>query len=154
MFEERERRYVEAARIGRLATADGEGRPNAVPVCFALTGDRIATPIDEKPKDASPETLRRSRDVRANPRVSLVVDHYAEDWSRLGWVQIRGTATHLSPDDPDHAPAVAALRAKYDQYADHALEERPVIELSPGNVLSWGELEPEGARERVNGDRE
>lgn len=141
MFQERERRFVERARVGRLATADAEGRPHAVPVCFALVGDRLVTPIDEKPQDAGANALRRSRDVEENPRVALVVDRYSEDWSRLGWVQIRGTATHLAPDEPPHPSAVRALREKYDQYADHALEERPIVRISPGHVLSWGRLE-------------
>jgi PPOX class probable F420-dependent enzyme len=145
MFSARERRYVETARVGRLATADAEGRPNAVPVCFALDGDRVVTAIDEKPKTVGPDALRRVRDVRANPAVALVVDHYVEDWSALGWVQIRGTAAYLAPDDDGHTAACAALRAKYDQYADHALDERPAIRIDPGRVLSWGDLErPEG----------
>lgn len=147
MFGPRERAYVEAARVGRLATADADGRPHAVPVCFAFAGDRIVTPIDEKPKTVPPEGLRRSRDVRENPRVALVVDHYLEDWSELGWVQVRGTATHLSPGESGHAEAVVALRGEYDQYADHALEERPVIRIEPGSVRSWGDLErPDGTR--------
>jgi PPOX class probable F420-dependent enzyme len=140
MFDERERDYVESARVGRLATADGAGRPRAVPVCFALVDDELVTPVDEKPKEGSPETLRRVRDVRENSRVTLVVDHYTEDWSRLGWVQIRGTATVCSPDDAVQPPAVAALREKYDQYLDHALEDRLVIRIAPGSVVSWGDL--------------
>lgn len=141
MFERQERRYLETARIGRLATADAEGCPHVVPVCFAFADDDIVTPIDEKPKDVSPAALRRSRDVRENPRVALVADHYTEDWARLGWVQVRGAAALVAPGDPAHAAAVSALREKYDQYADHALEERPVIRLAPGSVRSWGALE-------------
>lgn len=141
MFRDRERRFVERARVGRLATADAEGRPHVVPVCFAFVGDRLVTPIDEKPQDVAANALRRSRDVEENPRVALVVDRYSEDWSRLGWVQVRGTATHLAANEPSHPPAVRALREKYDQYADHALEERPIVRVSPGHVLSWGRLE-------------
>lgn len=153
MFSPGERRYVEGARVGRLATADADGRPHVVPVCFALVdeGDAsddgnapdgwIATPIDEKPKDAGPADLRRVRDVGENPRVALVVDHWTETWDALGWVQVRGTAEVLSPGDRGHAAAVGALRGKYDQYEDHALEERPVVRIQPGNVVSWGSLE-------------
>ncbi|MEF8840329.1 MAG: TIGR03668 family PPOX class F420-dependent oxidoreductase [Haloarculaceae archaeon] len=141
MFDARERAYVETARVGRLATADAEGRPHVVPVCFAFAGDGIVTPIDEKPQSVPADGLRRSRDVLENPRVALVVDHYTEDWSALGWVQVRGTAAHLTPGEPGYQDAVAALRGKYDQYADHALEERPVVRIEPGSVRSWGELE-------------
>jgi PPOX class probable F420-dependent enzyme len=148
MFDDRERAYLESARIGRLATADAEGRPSAVPVCFALVDDRIGTPIDEKPKDAAPADLRRVRDVEANPRVALVVDQYDEDWSKLGWLQVRGTATILAPGEADHGSFVPALRAKYDQYADHDLESRPVVRIAPGSVLSWGSIDRTDAGEQ------
>ena len=145
MFGVEERRYLETASLGRLATADAEGRPHVVPVCFAFVGDDLVTAIDEKPQSVSPDELRRVRDVRENPRVALVVDHYAEDWSRLGWVQVRGTASRVPPDDPFHATAVTALRAKYDQYAAHTLEERPVLRIAPGSVRSGGPLSrPDG----------
>ena len=96
MFTDAERRYVETARVGRLATADAEARPHAVPVCFAFAGDRIVSPVDEKPKRVGPHRLRRCRDVDENPRVALVVDRYAEDWSRLGWVQVRAAPRRWS----------------------------------------------------------
>jgi len=138
-----ERRYLSAARVGRLATADLEGRPHVVPVCFALQEGDIVSALDEKPKDAEPDELRRVRDVRENPRVALVVDHYLEDWDRLGWVQVRGTAAVLDPGDDGHAGAVAALREKYDQYREHAIEERPVVRIDPGHTVSWDRLDAE-----------
>lgn len=146
MFQDQERQYVETARIGRLATADAEGRPHAVPVCFALVEERIVTPIDEKPQRVSPDALRRSRDISENPRVALLVDHYTDDWSRLGWVQVRGTATHCTPGEDPHSRGVTALRQKYDQYAAHALEDRPLIQISPGSVRSWGRLQRPNVR--------
>lgn len=141
MLEDLERHYVERAPIGRLATADAEGQPHVVPVCFAVVGDDLVTPIDEKPKRVGPEALRRSRDIDENPHVALLVDHYTPDWARLGWVQIRGTATRCSPSEPIHPAAVAALRRKYDQYASHDLDARPIIRISPTAVRSWGRLE-------------
>lgn len=140
MWQEQERQYVETARIGRLATADAEGRPHVVPVCFALVDDHIVIPIDEKPQRVSPDELRRSRDISENPRVALLVDHYTEDWSHLGWVQVRGTATRCVPGEDPHAPGIAALRRKYYQYADHDLENRPLIRITLGSVRSWGTL--------------
>jgi len=140
MFSPAERSFLAAARVARLATADGGGRPHAVPICFAFDGERIVSPVDEKPKDAAPDALRRVRDVRENPRVALVVDRYAEDWAELGWVQVRGTAVVVGADESGHDAAVAALREKYDQYADHALESRPLLRIDPGHVVSWGRL--------------
>lgn len=149
MFSDGEREAIESARVGRLATADAAGRPNVVPVCYALAGGddtplRLVTPIDEKPKTAEPAELRRVRDVRENPRVAVVIDHYTEAWARLWWVQVRGTAVVLGPGDTGHPAAVAALRDRYDQYADHALEERPAIAISPGSIRSWGDLPSPG----------
>jgi PPOX class probable F420-dependent enzyme len=131
-----ERAALEAARVGRLATADADGRPHVVPCCFAFHGDALVSPVDEKPKSTT--DLRRVRNLRENPYAALVVDEYAEDWEALWWVQVRASATVESPDADGHAPAVRALRAKYDQYADHALSERPLLRLDPGRVLSWG----------------
>ena len=136
-----ERRSLEGARVGRLATADGEARPHVVPFCFALDGETVVTPIDEKPKRGRPSDLRRVRDIRENQRVAMVVDHWSEDWERLGWLQLRGTAVLIEPEEPGHAAAVVALRTKYDQYRTHALEERPIIRIQPGSVLAWGQLE-------------
>lgn len=141
MFQSQQREYVESARVGRLATADADGRPHVVPVCFALVDDNVVTAIDEKPQDVSPGELRRSRDIGENPRVALVVDHYTEEWSRLGWVQIRGTATRCGPDREAHADGVCALREKYRQYREHELESRPLIRIAPGTVRSWGHLD-------------
>lgn len=142
MWASEEREYVDTARVGRLATADGEGRPHVVTICFALDGDDIVSAIDEKPQEVAPTDLQRCRNIRANPRVSLLVDHYTENWDDLGWVQIRGTASVLGPEDGDsHESGVAALRAKYDQYAEQDLEARPLVRIDPGSVRSWGTLE-------------
>jgi PPOX class probable F420-dependent enzyme len=130
------RARLRSARVGRLATADADGRPNVVPVCFALAGDRLVTPVDEKPKRTT--DLRRVRDVEENPFVALVVDEYAEDWSTLWWVQVRGRAAVVTPEEAGHGRAVAALRGKYEQYERHALDERPLIRVDPGHVRSWG----------------
>lgn len=141
MFDAAERRYVETARVARLATADAEGRPHVVPICFVLDGDTLLSPIDEKPQTVAAMDLRRSRDIRANSRVAVVVDHYTEDWSRLGWVQLRGSATHRHPGDDGHQKAISDLRSKYDQYDAHDLEERPMIAIHIASVQSWGHLD-------------
>jgi PPOX class probable F420-dependent enzyme len=141
MFDADERAYLTAARVARLATADADGRPHAVPICFALLDDAIVTPIDEKPKANDPDALRRVRDITANPRVAVVADHYHENWDHLGWLKIFGTATIHNPDHDQHPDAVTALRNKYDQYHDHALEHRPIVHITPGSVHNWGDLE-------------
>lgn len=140
MLEPVERRYLDAARIARLATADADGRPHVVPVCFTRRGDVLVSALDEKPKRVDPGDLRRFRNLRANPRAALVVDHYTENWDELGWVQVRGTADILEPSDGAHQPGVTALREKYEQYMTHELDARPLIQIEPGSVTSWGRL--------------
>ena len=135
-----EHAFVADARVGRLATVDGHGRPHAVPICFALVEETVISPLDEKAQTVGPRALRRVQNIEANPHVTVIVDRYVEDWSELCWVQIRGRASLLEADAPAHSAAVDALREKYDQYADHALEERPAIQIEPGSVSSWGDL--------------
>ncbi len=85
------------------------------------------------------------QDLLANSRVTLLVDRWDEDWSRLAWVRAYGTATLLErADDPaEHDLAVTALRAKYRQYLEHALESRPIIRIAVDRVVSWGALSAE-----------
>ena len=124
------------ARVGRLATAGAEGQPHVIPVCFVFDGRSIYSPIDEKPKRSSPHRLRRIRNIEANPRVALVVDHYEEDWRQLRYVLVMGSA-RLLETGTEHARAIALLRQKYPQYRPMRLEERPVIKIMPAHVIAW-----------------
>ena len=123
------------ARVGRLATADSEGRPHVVPCCFALDpdGDVLYSAVDDKPK--STRRLRRLEDVALQPAVSLLVDLYAEDWSTLWWVQARGRG-RLVEDRAERDRAIGLLRAKYPQYATHALDG-PVLAVDLEAIRSW-----------------
>lgn len=130
-------RFLEAQRIARLATADERGRPHVVPVCFALDGDTLYTPIDEKPKRGDYRDLRRLRNIAANPQVQVLFDLYDDaDWSRLRYVQLRGRARVIELAD-EHARAVALLRARYAQYREMTLESRPVIAVDIERVVQW-----------------
>jgi PPOX class probable F420-dependent enzyme len=128
--------FLLAHRVGHLATVDPRGQPHNVPVCFTLLGGRIYIAIDEKPKRVAPERLRRVRNVQANPAVCLVVDDYDEDWSRLAWLQVRGTAT-LVEDPAERSAALAALRARYPQYRAMTLEGRPLLRITPARWVDW-----------------
>jgi len=107
------RRRFAAARVARLATVGADGRPHLVPVTFAVAGDVIVTAVDHKPKRTT--ALRRLANIAANPRVSLLVDEYSEDWTSLWWVRADGPARVVEAG-PDRATAAARLVAKYDQY--------------------------------------
>lgn len=122
-----------SARIARLATADAGGAPHLVPLCFALVGERIVSVVDAKPK-RTPK-LRRLANIRAQPRVNVLVDEYDEDWTRLWWVRADGTA-RIVEGGPEREAAVAALTAKYPQYEDQP-PEGPVVEVTVDRWRGW-----------------
>jgi PPOX class probable F420-dependent enzyme len=104
---------VREARVARLATVDEAGRPHLVPICFALEDETLYSAVDEKPKRS--KRLRRLENIRRHPEVSVLVDHYEEDWTRLWWVRLDGTAKVLD-DGTERAQALELLGAKYRQY--------------------------------------
>lgn len=131
--------FVNAQRVGRLATADARGHPHVVPVCFVLTDAALYITIDEKPKQASARPLKRLRNMLENPSAAFVADRYAEDWTQLGWVMLRGRAEILH-DGTEHDHAQDLLRSRYPQYREMALADLPVIALRVERVTSWGNL--------------
>lgn len=107
------RERVRDARIARLATVGVDGRPHLVPLCFALEGEVLYSAVDEKPKRS--KLLKRLENIRANPEVAVLVDHYDEDWTRLWWVRLDGTARVLD-DGSEREHGLELLREKYEQY--------------------------------------
>jgi coenzyme F420-0:L-glutamate ligase / coenzyme F420-1:gamma-L-glutamate ligase len=132
--------FLVRRRVARLATADAEGRPHAVPVCFAYAPGSVYVALDEKPKDVPVTRLKRVRNVLENPQVTLIADHYAEDWDRLAFVMVRGRAGLLEPGAEEHIAAVRLLRGKYHQYETMRIEENPVIAIRVEGAASWGAL--------------
>jgi PPOX class probable F420-dependent enzyme len=124
------------ARVGRLATVDAAGRPLVVPVCFAVVGGHLYWAVDAKPKQT--RRLRRLRNIGENPRVSLVVDEWSEDWGRLRWVIVEGDAAEVT-DAAERAAALDALVAKYPQYAAMHLKTvaHAVVGIAPSRVIAW-----------------
>jgi PPOX class probable F420-dependent enzyme len=121
---------VADARVARLATLDPDGRPHLVPIVFALAGDTLYSAVDAKPKAS--RTLRRIENARARPDVTVLVDAYDEDWSRLWWVRLRGRARVLD-DGEEAASALRLLAGKYDQYRD----EPPGVPVLAVDVAEW-----------------
>src|SRR5918994_6654181 len=107
------RERVGAARVARLATVDAAGRPHLVPICFALEGEMLYSAVDEKPKRS--QRLKRLANIRRHPHVSVIVDHYEEDWARLWWIRMDGTASVLG-EGAEREHGLALLQAKYHQY--------------------------------------
>ena len=121
------------APVARMATVTPDGRPHVVPIVFAVAGEVIYTAVDGKPKSTA--RLQRLANIEADPRVSIVVDHYTDDWSQLWWVRADGVATVVA-DGPECGRGVALLRAKYPQYAEVTLDG-PVIAVAVEKWTSW-----------------
>jgi PPOX class probable F420-dependent enzyme len=103
-----------AARVARLATADSAGRPHLVPIVFAVAGDHVYSAVDAKPKRTT--ALRRLANVRENPAVALLVDHYDDaDWTALWWVRADGLGRVLEPEAREAQQAIALLAQRYPQ---------------------------------------
>lgn len=124
---------VERARVARLATIDPDGRPNLVPCVFALEHDALHLVVDRKPKRST--SLKRLENLRRDPRATVLVDHYDEEWGALWWVRMRGRARVLDdPNDVEHT--LSLLRAKYQQYQQTALTEIAIV-IDVEEWLGW-----------------
>jgi PPOX class probable F420-dependent enzyme len=122
-----------AARVARLATTDPDGRPHLVPIVFALDGDTLYSAVDAKPKRS--KTLRRIENARVRPDVTILVDHYEDDWSRLWWIRLRGRARVLDGGD-ELERALRLLSEKYPQYRDEP-PGPPALAVDVTDVREW-----------------
>jgi len=133
MTEEVMRERVAAARVGRLATVGTGGLPHLLPFCFAAEGDVLYSAVDSKPKRT--RRLQRLRNAAREPHVSVLVDHYEEDWDRLWWIRLDGRASEL-PAGPEAQRATALLAAKYRQYRERP-PEGPVLRIDVERWRGW-----------------
>ncbi|HKA48024.1 MAG TPA: TIGR03668 family PPOX class F420-dependent oxidoreductase [Candidatus Dormibacteraeota bacterium] len=134
------RSRVASAPVARLGTISRGGVPHLVPFCFVLDGDVMYSAVDRKPKRSL--RLRRLRNAAADPRVSVLVDNYEDDWSRLWWIRLDGRARTLEPG-PEAAGAISQLEAKYAQYR---LEPPPgpVLRIDVERWTGWAASESRG----------
>jgi PPOX class probable F420-dependent enzyme len=130
-----------AARVARLATTDPDGRPHLVPIVFAVDGDTLYSAVDHKPKRS--RTLRRIENARARPDVTVLVDHYEEDWRRLWWIRVRGRARVLD-DGEEREQALSLLAEKYEQYRSQP-PDGPVLAVDIKEVRDWRAAGPDTA---------
>ncbi len=143
MLSDRERRFLATRKLGYLATADSRALPHVVPVCFAIPDRTLYITIDEKPKRAAGAALKRVRNIAQNPNVAFVADRYDDDWTRLGWVLLRGRAEILA-GGAEHDEAQALLRSRYPQLAAMRIAALAVIAVRVERVTSWGNLSVDG----------
>jgi PPOX class probable F420-dependent enzyme len=132
------RLFLDEHRIGHLATADGEGEPHVVPICFARLDDRLYFVADEKPKEHGPKRLKRLTNIAQNPRVALVVDDYREDWTKLAFLLLHLDAAIVEGDE-EYESALAALRRKYPRYRTMrlAFATNPIVRMTVRRWHFW-----------------
>jgi PPOX class probable F420-dependent enzyme len=127
------RARVLSASVARLATTDPDGRPHLVPIVFALAGGTLYTAVDAKPKRS--RRLQRIENARERPDVTLLVDEYEDDWSRLWWVRLRGRARVLESGE-EAERGLALLREKYAQYRQTPAR-LPVLAIDVEEWRGW-----------------
>ena len=133
-MESREAKQLLAeSKVARLATVSDEGRPHIVPFVFALDGDTLYFAVDAKPKTTT--NLKRLKNIAFNPAVSVLVDHFEDDWSKLWWVRADGTARVIT-DESDAQRATELLVTKYAQYRT-ARPAGPVVAIQIDRITGW-----------------
>jgi PPOX class probable F420-dependent enzyme len=140
-----DRAFIDAHRVGRLATADAAGTPHIVPIVYARVGDALYFVIDDKPKRTQ-TGLKRLRNIAQNPQVAVIVDDYDEDWTALAYLQVRGRAAVVADRD-EYRRGLAALRERYAQYRDMplAFDTHPMVRITPEWRHFW-RANPGGGR--------
>lgn len=139
MLKQDERHFLEHQRVAHFATADDLGQPHVVPVCYAVLDNAVYFSIDEKPKRQPRRPLKRVQNILANPKVSIVVDRYDEDWQRLAWVMLRGRA-ELLQDGEEHKQAQVVLKTRYAPLREMRIDNLPVVKTTITAVTSWGAI--------------
>jgi PPOX class probable F420-dependent enzyme len=133
MDEDEAREQFAAAQVACLATVSPDGVPHVVPVVFAVANDVVYTAVDTKKKTT--HRLRRLLNIEQNPRVSMLANHYADDWDLLWWVRADGTAG-IHDRGEEMAAGYDLLRRKYPQYQRLSLTG-PVISIAITRWSSW-----------------
>ena len=132
-----ERAFAKRHRVGHLATAAATGTPHVIPVCYALVRECFYFVVDDKPKRTR-HRLKRLRNLAENPRVALVIDDYDEDWSRLSYLLVQGTAA-LVTDHDEYTAVLEELRHRYPQYRtmDLQFDRHPMVRIQPDSRHLW-----------------
>ena len=132
------RAFIQAHRVGHLATADARATPHVIPVCYALVDDRLYFVADDKPKHGGPRALKRLANIAENPRVALVIDDYDEDWTRLAYLLLHLDAS-IVDSEAEYARVLAVLRDRYPPYRHMplAFETHPMVGMLPRRWHLW-----------------
>ncbi|MEM4200801.1 MAG: pyridoxamine 5'-phosphate oxidase family protein [Nitrososphaerales archaeon] len=128
---EKEESLLREERVARLATFSKNGKIHLIPVCYAYDGKHIyvGTSLDSQ----------KVKNLKRNSSVSLIVDRYYEDWSKLKGVMIQGSAEVIEEGE-EFESAKKMLYQKYPQYEEQVPireGESAIIKITVEKILSW-----------------
>jgi PPOX class probable F420-dependent enzyme len=124
-------------RVARMATIGRDQKPHIVPITFAIEDHVLYFAVDAKPKRTT--DLKRLRNIAANPAVSILVDHYEDEWDRLWWVRLDGRA-HIVTERDEVERALLLLAERYPQYRNHR-PPGPVVAVAIESASGWAASE-------------
>lgn len=131
---------LRGARHGVLGTLHPGRGPDLVPVVFAVDGDsRIFVPVD-RVKAKRTARLRRLANIDHDPRCSLLVEHWSDDWTELWWVRASGTGRVIDTAGAWHQ----LLAVRYPQYRDPDTLNGG-IEIDVESVTGWEAGDPQAS---------
>ena len=128
---------ITGSSIAYQSTVSHKGHPHIVPICFVLLDQNFYSLLDNKPKNVQPLKLKRVQNIISNPKVTLIVNHYEDDWDKLWHVLIKGNGSVVS-NELERMAAIKSLKQKYVQYLHMDVDLNPVIKIRPTNITSWG----------------
>jgi pyridoxamine 5'-phosphate oxidase family protein len=133
IFTEQEISYLRENKLGRLATADSEGRPHLIPVTYLF--NEAEDTIDVGGLNFG--SGKKWRDARANPKVAFLVDDVIGPPRRARAVEIRGDAEL-------HETGGETINPRFPNFASQ------FIRIRPTRIVSWG-LEQEATTTAATG---
>jgi nitroimidazol reductase NimA-like FMN-containing flavoprotein (pyridoxamine 5'-phosphate oxidase superfamily) len=129
-FSENAIRFLNYARVGRIATTDGEDI-HLVPLCPVFDGDVFFM--------ATHARTRKVRNLRKDNRATFILDQYSEDWMRNMAVMMTGTED-IVEQGLEFERAKTLLEAKYQQYKELfpiREGESVILCIKPTKAVTW-----------------
>jgi len=123
----KQRAFLKANEVCRLATVSKDGSPQVTPVIYALDGDSFVIAVDYGTK--------KLKNVKENPRVAIVVDRLRPTKA----VTIEGVCK-VHERGAEYLRLLDLLMKKFEAYRKNPWGEgeSPIFRITPTKVVSWG----------------
>ncbi|MCH7967161.1 MAG: pyridoxamine 5'-phosphate oxidase family protein [Thaumarchaeota archaeon] len=136
-FNQKTKTLIRKAKVARLATVDQKSNPYVIPVVFVFHKNSFFIPLDEKTKSVNPKKMKRVKNIEKNPNVCLLIDQYQNNWKKLFFLMIHGTATIIDDKKGKILSEVHKLLiSKYSQYKKTGIGNF-CIKINPKRITHW-----------------